>query len=174
MNRSLIHDVVKIKYTDEGYLPYYPYHLISDSEMIDAFIFNDSNFFDDTYYCDFKEVESEYESLKSYIRDICSRYKSDNNVNIPDWVYSYMIGAVVGPESGQKDVHDLLVLMNMDNLYDEFNASIYKSISDISRKALGYSKTRNVESADGYRPVTVFGEPHIIKYLRLDKVSVRP
>lgn len=174
MNRSLIHDVVKIKYTDEGYLPYYPYHLISDSEMIDAFIFNESNFFDDTYYCNFEEVKPEYKTLKSYICEVCNKYKSDNTVQIPDWVYSYMIGSVVGPESSQKDVHDLLVLMNMDNLYDEFNTSIHKSISDISRRALGYSRINRNGTADDGRPVTVFGEPHIIKYLRLDKVSVRP
>ena len=35
---SLIHDIIKIKYTRLGYLPNYPYHLISDEEMFDAFI----------------------------------------------------------------------------------------------------------------------------------------
>ena len=35
---SFVHDVIKIKYAREGYLPDLPYHLISDEEMCDAFI----------------------------------------------------------------------------------------------------------------------------------------
>lgn len=41
---SLVHDLIKIKYVREGYLPNYPYHLISDSEMCDAFINNELNY----------------------------------------------------------------------------------------------------------------------------------
>lgn len=33
-----IHDIIKIEYIRQGYLPDYPYHLISDKEMFDAFI----------------------------------------------------------------------------------------------------------------------------------------
>ena len=39
---SLLHDIIKIKYTRLGYLPNYPYHLISDEEMFNAFIDLDS------------------------------------------------------------------------------------------------------------------------------------
>ena len=40
---SLIHDIIKIKYINLGYLPNYPYHMISDREMFDAFIDLSSN-----------------------------------------------------------------------------------------------------------------------------------
>ena len=33
-----IHDLIKIKYIREGYLPNYPYHMISDEEVFNAFI----------------------------------------------------------------------------------------------------------------------------------------
>ena len=173
--RRLVHDLVKIRYSEEGYLPYYPYHLISEEEMIDAFIFNESNFFDDFYPCMFKEVEQEHSYLKSYIQEACGSYKKDpENVLIPDWVYSYMLGSVIGPESSQKDKHDLFVLLNMDNLYDEFTPSICKSIAYVSERALGRSRSKSSIDDSDRRPVTVFGEPHIVKYLRLEQVSVRP
>ena len=35
---SFIHDIIKIKYSKLGYLPSYPYNLISDKEMFQAFI----------------------------------------------------------------------------------------------------------------------------------------
>ena len=174
MERPLVHDIIKIKYSEEGYLPYYPYHLISDKEMIDAFVFNESNFFDDFYPCLFEDIRVEYDELKSYIQEVCNLYKEDSNVNgIPDWVYSYMLGAVIGPESSQKDKHDLFVLLNLDNLYDEFTPSICKTIASVSSKALGKSRSKVKSSSTEYRPITVFGEPHIIKYLRLEQVNVR-
>ena len=39
---SLIHDAIKIKYIELGYLPDTPYHLISDAEMCDAFLHRDT------------------------------------------------------------------------------------------------------------------------------------
>ena len=33
-----VHDIIKINYTRQGYLPYYPYHLISDEEMFEGFM----------------------------------------------------------------------------------------------------------------------------------------
>ena len=38
---SYIHDIIKIKYVREGWLPNWPYHLISDQEMCDAFLKQD-------------------------------------------------------------------------------------------------------------------------------------
>lgn len=170
---NFVHDLIKIKYSDEGYLPYYPYHLISDKEMVDAFIFNESNFFDDFYPCLFENVKEEYTELKSYIQEVCTSY-IENEVVIPDWVYSYMLGSVIGPESSQKDKHDLFVLLNLDNLYDEFTPAICEEIASVSSKALGKAKSKVKSSDVEYRPVTVFGEPHIVKYLRLEQVSVKP
>lgn len=173
LNRLLVHDVVKIKYSDEGYLPYYPYHMISDEEMIDAFIFNDSNFFDDFYFCDCEDLQEEHEALKQFIQNACKKYKSGEVNVIPDWIYTYMLGAAVHSHSDQKDVHDLLVLLGMDNLYDEFSDEIYKSIYDVSKASLGAAKTKSTSNPETERPATMFGEPHIIKYLRLEQLDVK-
>ena len=35
---SLLTDYIKIKYSQEGYLPNYPYHLLSDKECMNAFL----------------------------------------------------------------------------------------------------------------------------------------
>lgn len=173
MSRLLVHDVAKILYSDEGYLPYYPYHMISDEEMIDAFVKSDSCFFNDFYPLPSDTFETEYNDLKSYITKCCDKYLLDGTA-IPDWVYSYMLGKVVGPLSDQKDVHDLFVLLNLDNLYDEFNEGIYSSILSISNKVIGTYFVKSHSSEVEYRPATMFGEPHVIKYLRLEQVSVRP
>ena len=172
MSRPLVHDIVKILYSDEGYLPYYPYHMISDEEMIEAFVKSDSCFFDDFYPLPSEAFKLEYDELKQYITLCCDKYLSEGTT-IPDWVYSYMLGKVIGPMSDQKDVHDLFVLLNLDNLYDEFNEGIYSSILSVSRKVIGTYSIKSRSSEVEYRPATMFGEPHIIKYLRLEQVSVR-
>lgn len=41
---SIIHDIIKINYIQSGYLPNYPYYLISDKEMINAFLAPDGFF----------------------------------------------------------------------------------------------------------------------------------
>lgn len=38
MKSNIIHDLIKIRYVNEGYLPNWPYHMIADDEMCDAFI----------------------------------------------------------------------------------------------------------------------------------------
>jgi hypothetical protein len=99
---SLIHDIIKIKYTRLGYLPNYPYHLISDAEMFDAFInlsgTDDSSgssdyverFFTDYYPNPFYEediiyvgpsgkqisLSDEYNRLKQYIITTINDYLS--------------------------------------------------------------------------------------------------
>ena len=172
MSKPLVHDIVKILYSDEGYLHYYPYHMISDEEMIEAFVKSDSCFFDDFYPLPSETFSAEYNELKSYVTQCCDKYLLDGTA-IPDWVYSYMLGKVIGPLSDQKDVHDLFVLLNLDNLYDEFNEGIYSSILSVSRKVIGTYSVKSRSSEVEYRPATMFGEPHIIKYLRLEQVNVR-
>lgn len=170
--KNALFDTVKIMYSNEGYLPDFPYHLVSDEEMIDAFAFNESNYLLDNYPCLFEEVRSEYNELVRCIRSHCYMYLENLGYTIPDWVLSYMIGAVVGPNSSVRDVHDFLVLLNLDNLYDEFTPNILKSVLDVSKKALGTASDAN-KGAEQYRPPTMFGEPHVVKYLRLEKVSVK-
>lgn len=167
---SILHDTIKIRYTEEGYLPYYPYHLISDEEMFHAFILDDVNYFEDNYPLPDNELKPQYDKLKSFIVDTVKQYLSNKIEYLPNWIYTYMLGEVININSDQKDIHDLLVLMNLDNLYDEFNVTIYKSLYDISIKYLGRDTVD--ESKDEYRPATIFGEPHVIKYLRIEQVSV--
>ena len=47
----LLHDIIKIHLIGAGYLPNYPYHMISTKEMCDAFICEGDapSFFFDTY-----------------------------------------------------------------------------------------------------------------------------
>lgn len=154
----------------EGYLPDYPYHLISDDEMFDAFFYNDTNYFNINYPCPNVEFREKYQNLKTWINYHISKYKqTQNKIKIsdryvlPDWVYSYMLGTVVGPQSPIDDRHDLFVLLNLDNIEDEFNDAIYKEIYKISE--MWTFKLKSEERK--FRPPTMFGEPHVIKSLNL-------
>jgi hypothetical protein len=167
----LIHDIIKIKYVERGYLPDFPYHLISDKEMFDAFILSSSGtFFESTYPCPI-DFETQYTELITAIKYHITQYLEDqasvtsiSKYEIPDWVYSYMLGIVVGPNSTESDRHDLFVLLGMDNIEDEFTSEIYAAIYRISQRwTYKSSITERV-----HRPPTMFGEPHVIKSLRLD------
>lgn len=187
---SLIHDIIKIKYSNMGYLPGYPYHLISDKEMFDAFICLDSkdetkvkqeHFFDDNYPNPFEEedilykkldkegnvvsevsLKDEYGRLKDYIVDCIIKYIEDDSYTIPDWIYTYMIGEVIYNDSAYLDIHDALVLLgdadNIDNKFTNRDCALCYATS------LKYISTLT----SGIRPPTVFGEPHVIKQLRLE------
>lgn len=160
---SLANDIVKILYISQGYLPNYPYHLISDVEMMEAFMNNDTYcYFNDMYPCQYNSLQSYYDELKTYISEFVDNYISNNGkLTIPDWIYSYMLGEVIGPYSNLQDKHDLLVLMNLDNINDilteQSEAYCYKVSVDWIRKLPTNQK----------RPPTIFGEPHVIKSLRL-------
>ena len=46
----LVHDILKIRYSDDGYLINYPPHLISEEEMFDAFMnASGEGYFTDNY-----------------------------------------------------------------------------------------------------------------------------
>lgn len=165
----LTHDIIKIMYVNLGYLPDLPYHLISDEEMFDAFIFADINYFADNYPVP-RGMDAQYNELKfaivyhinHYIANQASAISS-STYTVPDWVYSYMLGAVVGPASPELDRHDLFVLLGMDNMDDEFTDAIYAEIYNKSERW-----TYKLPLAEReHRPPTMFGEPHVIKSLRL-------
>lgn len=168
----LIHDIIKTLYAKQGYLPDFPYHLISDEEMLNAFFTNSPNFFSDTYPCPL-DMTLQYEELKLGIQYHIDLYqetqKSEiyaNRYALPDWIYSYMLGVVVGPNSTEYERHDLFVLLGLDNMEDEFNTQIYEKIYRISSKWL--QKLNSFER--DHRPPTMFGEPHVIKSLRLETI----
>ena len=74
-----------------------------------------------------------------------------------------MIGAVIGPMSPIEDRHDLFVLLNLDNMEDEFNDAIYTAIYRTSEV---WTFKLNSEERK-LRPPTMFGEPHVLKSLNL-------
>jgi len=196
---SLIHDIIKIKYTRLGYLPNYPYHLISDAEMFDAFInlsgTDDSSgssdyverFFTDYYPNPFYEediiyvgpsgkqisLSGEYNRLKQYIITTINDYLShlgtsdQDNYTIPEWIYTYMLGEVIYNRPGNSDsfeyldMLDLLTLFDSNNISNEMTPQICKLCYEQSTKYISTLTT-------GIRPPTVFGEPHVIKQLRLE------
>lgn len=163
---SIVHDIIKIKYVEEGYLPNYPYYLISDKEMIQAFLRDDDGYFAINYYLDSddEELSVAYQLLKSEIEYHLNTYLiSDKVAPIPDWVYSYMIGSCISSTSKQLDRHDLLVSIGRDNTADEFNEDVYK---DIYQTSLAWIR-KLPEDKRLHRPPTMFGEGHVVKSLRL-------
>lgn len=164
----VIHDVIKIRYTRQGYLPDFPYHLISDAEMFDAFMREDGFFF--ANYPEPLGFEEQYQRLVDAIKYHIEQYNAgqesssvESLYTLPEWIYSYMIGETVGPGSPEQDRHDLFVLLDLDNMEDEFNSQIYAKIFRTSDRW-----TYKLSSEDRqHRPPTMFGEPHVIKSLRL-------
>ena len=180
---SLIHDIIKIKYSSLGYLPGYPYHLISDSEMFNAFInlADDKNehYFEDTYPNPFAEedliykkldkngqvisevsLSGEYDNLKTYIIAQIKYYLDGAISELPDWIYTYMLGEVVYNNSEYLDIYDTLALLGVSNIDNKFTN---QSCALCYATSIKYVSTLS----SGLRPPTVFGEPHVIKQLRL-------
>lgn len=167
---SYIHDVIKIKLVHEGYLPNYPYHLISDEEMVDAFLNDETCYFRDFYPLVNPKMEEEYNTLIENIQYHLDKLKEavPEEYVLPDWIYSYMVGAVISTESPIDDIHDMLVMMNVDNIDDIFTSIAQKSCYEVSKKWLRKIPTDQLD----HRPPTLFGEPHVLKSLRLSQVQV--
>ena len=173
---SITHDIVKINLVKAGYLPNYPYHLISDEEMINAFIFNDINYFDDNYPCVNQSLQSAYQDLKNNIIQELNQYMKDKSHIIPDWVYSYMLGTVISVNSSTPDKHDLLVSLLCDNTDDVFTSQAAARCYDISKKWVAKIPYQTIIANNGdefryRRSPTIFGEPHVIKSLRLQSID---
>ncbi len=189
----LVHDIIKIKYVNLGYIKKnYPYHLISDEEMFNAFIdlgdedFNkkttvinpEVRFFDDYYpnpftddegypvreYTDYYEA---YTKLRSYIVACIKKYlqyygtTEESTYTLPDWIYTYMLGEVIYKQSEYKDIEDILELLHCDNYDNDFTIEACIACYNTSLNYVSKLTT-------GTRPPTVFGEPHVIKYLRME------
>lgn len=157
----LVHDLIKIKLVRAGYLPNYPYHLISDKEMCEAFISANSvdtsnltynrsrdiwehikltnltgSFFDEYPLLD-ESLKPEYDTLTQcilyHICNLIFSNSSESSYVLPDWVYSYMLGKVISINSSIADIHDLIYPLGIDNIDDLFT-------SDASYKCLEVSK----------------------------------
>ena len=188
----LKNDIIKIRLVQAGYLSNYPPHLLSDEEMVEGFY----NYFEDTYYNPMKkellsptsvdpyhsvtasnydedEMVTYLDNLYEYIKTACAEAlkesaKSGDDFIVDDWIYSYMLGVTVGPKSEILDIHDVLVLLNVDNVDDIFTRSAAVSCYNISRRWIA----KTTLGATTKRPPTVFAESHVIKSLRLDDVSL--
>lgn len=171
MNITTTLNNIKIEYSTQGYLDDIPYHLISDKEMFDAFLSDSEECYfrvnypqpDDTAS---EEVKEAYASLvhnishhiQCYLEDVSRTYQ------VPDWIYSYMLGYCIGPMSKECDILYLQSLISPSQRPSgSFSNTTFESILDISSSWV--SKLRQSERE--YRPPTIFGEPHVVKSLRL-------
>lgn len=158
-----------------GYLPNTPYHLISDAEMCDAFIRESdgqlAGYFADNYPLANSSLSDAYDKLVAAIFAHIQMLKDDPTYILPDWVQAYMLGSVISDTSSIDDKHDLLVLLECDNLYDDFTPLAQSRCYEVSQMWVRKYLVHQV-SDDGVdlRPPTVFGEPHVIKSLRLSQV----
>lgn len=162
-----IHDVIKIKYIREGYLPNFPYHLITDKEMIDAF-WNADGYFQANYPCVNIKLQDEYDELVSAIKYHTDKYLNKESEDIPKWVYSYMLGNVISINTPEEDIDNLIRLLNLE-IPDasEFTPDLSEQCYKISKEWV-----KKMSSGSDKRPATIFGEPHVIKSLRLEEVNV--
>lgn len=197
---------IKILYSQEGYLPNYPPHLISDEEMFDAFLNNDFAYFKDYYPLKNNNLQIQYETLLNAFRYHFARLFSSVESfreDLPDWVYSYMLGEVVTDSSIQEDRHYLLVGLGKDNIDDEItsesqlqcyvfssnwvnklNKTLRKAnlgtllkdyeldeqqliVSDFEKFGVVFNESGDIDT----RPPSMYGEPHVIKLIRLNEVS---
>lgn len=185
-----IHDSIKMLYIDMGYLPGYPYYMISDEEMFDAFL-KEGGFFDDFYPCPYSEpfpctpyppldendqpiepiptMFDEYNKLRKYISDTIFDYQSGTIETIPDWIYSYMLGNCIGIQSDVLDLYYLNDLLSEDTTkgYPEFNEKTATECFKIS-----YAWLKKQPTHVSQRPPSMFGEMHVVKSLRLDQANI--
>jgi hypothetical protein len=170
--------------------------MISDREMFDAFIdlsstedssdssnledisISTPHFFEDYYSNPFGpddfytpssnsapvSLSEAYYKLRDYIVDTILEYLSEpDKYVIPDWIYTYMLGEVVYSRSEYLDIYDTLALLDCSNTDNEFTVNACIKCYATSLKYIS-------ALTSGTRPPTVFGEPHVIKQLRLMEV----
>lgn len=183
-----IHDIIKINLSRDGYLPNYPPHLLSDEEMCDAFLpyeYDESDpckgfddfmkvevcYFKDYYPLVHKDLLPEYKELVSNIAYHLYKLKEshDDEYSLPDWVYSFMLGQVLGVQSDKNDLHDMFVMLGTDNIDDEFEYDCCRACYHESKRWL----MKIPEGNRDHRPPTLFGEMHVLKSLRLRAASMQ-
>lgn len=213
-----IHDIIKIRYSNDGYLIDYPYHLISDTEMLTAFYDADgAGFFTDNYPCLSEDIQfiRSYNLLILTIVTYLLLYKHGVIDTIPDWVYSYMLGSSICVNSDKLDIYDLNMQFGIGKTDIFTQACSEACLSESSNVCMGYFRhtmsittfpasvvddmksiklqyntdtmpelyndtvitlydlCRNINISSVFeRPPTMFGEPHVLKSLRLKQISM--
>lgn len=161
-----IHDLIKIKYATQGYLPNYPYRMITDKEMCDGFLKEDG-FFQSNYPCLAEDLEEDYDRLVEAITYHINQFLT-NKTPIPDWVYSFMMGNVISINSDPEDISYLYDLLNIEQDEDDsFNVMIQRQCLKVSEEWI-----RKLATKLDNRPPTIFGELHVVKSLRLKQLDV--
>lgn len=147
-------------------MPSVPYFLISDREMFDAFLKEDG-FFADYYPCPGPSLQTQYDLLKEYIEARIRIYLADPTLAIPSWIYSYMLISPITFDSAEIDISYLYDLLGLDTTKGlcEFNEEVANLCYQVSEDWL----KRLPAHSD--RPPTMFGEPHVIKSLRLNQAN---
>ena len=163
--RKFISDIIKIKYIEQGYLSGYPYWMTTDKEMIDAFL-GEEGYFVDNYPCVNPSLEDKYEELVAGITAHLTAYLSDGT-EIPEWVYSYMIGSAVSVNSDELDILYLKSAFNLPTTTTDFDAILSQNCYNESDMWI-----QKLPAEQRNRPVSMFGEPHVIKSIRLKEVDV--
>lgn len=112
-----------------------------------------------------ESIKKEYDALVGEMKNQMITFLQTDPVDatMSDWIYSYMLGVVINNHSSVEDRHYLLTMIHMDNLFDEIRLPEYKEIYQISKKWLGKNEEK--------RPPTMFGEPHVIKSIRLQTID---
>lgn len=216
----LTHDIAKMRYTDDGYLMNYPYHMISDTELFSAFMDNSgAGFFSDSYpmLSETEHYVNAYHLLVLAIQYYIIAYEYDSTNTIPDWVYTYILGSSISIYSDSLDIHDLSLDLHTQNDGDEFTEACSAACLQESEDWLGNTINSTVIAAtnmpaafktylesrlqqisiDGTtlydiyhadieengtlvhtadtiiaRPATMFGEPHVLKSLRMKQITM--
>lgn len=169
----LIEDIAKVKYADEGYMPNFPPHLLSREELCDAFILSDASYFNMNYKCLADDLEEPYALLRASIEYHVKGYLDKvNPVDLPMWVWSYVLGEAVCNASDELDRHSMLTALNCDNTADVIDGEVQRYCYDISKAwCQRLPKQEREVVIDGQvkllRPPTMFGEPHVLKVLRI-------
>lgn len=161
-----IHNIIKIMYSEMGFLPDYPYHLISDKEMFDAFLRQDG-FFATYYPCPDSEFDEAYSKLLNFIMDAVTEFQQQGTP-LPDWIYSYMIMRPVTYESPESEIDYICEMANIEkpDVLATFTLQVAETCYEVSKKWL-----TKIPSASR-RPPTMFGETHVTKSLRLTQANV--
>ena len=163
-----IHDTIKRMYSSMGYLPGYPYYLISDEEMFEAFLKPDG-FFNDFYPCPSENLREAYGLLHNYIAERIQKYCNKEEESLPDWIYSYMIMRPITFDSPEDDIAYLSDLAGLETPLGapEFGPEMAEKCYAISIKWI-----QKQPSKYSHRPPTMFGETHVTKCLRLDQANI--
>ena len=168
---SFLHTTIKINLIMLGYIKNYPPHLISDAEMCDGFLNKDHTFgyFLDNYPCIDESLRSQYDALVSSIDYYLNQCRSanDDSYIFPDWIYSYMLGGVISVKSDPHDIQYLADMLNLNVEYGDFSPILALNCYRVSQSWLKKLSVTSQDDQTSLRPPTIFGEPHVIKSLRL-------